>query len=113
MTSASCWEWSWRSAVAQAEVPPQPGDIAVGAEPRRLGRSYWPRRPDRLWLEMGDAALLRPVSYSIWQDDQRQCIELVVFGLPQASRSAPWWFFPAIERLSRGRGKIMQRPRFA
>ena len=44
-TSASCWEWSWRSAVAQAEVPPQPGDIADGAEPRRLCRSYGPRRP--------------------------------------------------------------------
>jgi hypothetical protein len=31
-------------ALAQAEVPPQPGDIAGGAEPRRLGRSRGPRR---------------------------------------------------------------------
>ena len=30
-TSASCWEWPWHSAVALAEVAPQPGDIADGA----------------------------------------------------------------------------------
>ncbi len=44
----------------------------------------------QIWLEMGDAALLRPVSYSIWQDDQRQFVELVVFGLASSiSISSP------------------------